>query len=64
MAVVVDADEVVAYRQSVDEVAAALDSDLRRGLTAAEAQARLERYSSNAGRTLFRAPRSTFVRPA
>ncbi len=59
MAALADADDVVAYRRTADEVAAALGSDLRRGLTTAEAQARLERYGSNPGRTLFRAPRSS-----
>ena len=47
MVAVVEADEVVAYRQTADEVAAALGGDLRRGLTAAEARARLARFGPN-----------------
>ena len=36
-----------AYRRSIDDVAAALDTDLRRGLSAADAEARLARYGRN-----------------
>jgi Ca2+-transporting ATPase len=36
-----------AYRQPVDEVLAALDTDAHRGLSATEATARLERYGRN-----------------
>jgi Ca2+-transporting ATPase len=36
-----------AYRQSIEEVVAALATDPRRGLSAADARARLERYGKN-----------------
>ncbi len=41
------ADEARAYRQTIDEVLAALGTDARRGLSEAEARARLERYGKN-----------------
>src|SRR5690606_4195536 len=43
----VEPDQVPYHQQSVDEVIAALATDARRGLTAAEARARLERYGPN-----------------
>jgi P-type Ca2+ transporter type 2C len=42
-----DTDLSIAYRVPVEEVLAALDSDARRGLTAAEARARLARVGPN-----------------
>ena len=43
----VGADQVVAYRETAEAVAAALGSDAERGLSSQEAQARLERYGPN-----------------
>jgi P-type Ca2+ transporter type 2C len=40
-------DQSAAYRHTVDEVLAALDTDAERGLTQAEARARLARYGRN-----------------
>jgi Ca2+-transporting ATPase len=40
-------DQSAAYRHTVDEVVAALDTDAERGLTQAEARARLARYGRN-----------------
>src|SRR4029079_3817210 len=42
-----DADLSIAYRVPVEDVLAALDSDARQGLTAAEARARLARVGPN-----------------
>ena len=42
-----DVNQVVAYRQSAEDVVAALGSDAQRGLDAQEARARLERYRPN-----------------
>ncbi len=41
------ANQAHAYRQTIDEVLAALGSDAQAGLSEAEAQARLERYGTN-----------------
>ena len=41
------ADEARAYRQTIDDVLAALGTDALRGLSEAEARARLERYGKN-----------------
>lgn len=41
------ADEARAYQQTIDEVLAALGTNARRGLSEAEARARLERYGKN-----------------
>jgi Ca2+-transporting ATPase len=38
---------MTAYRQAVDDVVAALDTDARGGLSQGEARARLERYGKN-----------------
>jgi Ca2+-transporting ATPase len=40
-------DQTNAYRQSVDEVLAAFETEARRGLSKAEARARLEKYGKN-----------------
>ena len=40
-------DQKFPYRQSVDEVLTTLDTDARRGLSDAEARARLDRYGKN-----------------
>ena len=42
-----ESDIADAYRQSVDELIAALGTDGQRGLTEEEARARLERYGRN-----------------
>jgi Ca2+-transporting ATPase len=43
----VQRDRTENYQQSVDEVLAALETDVRRGLSEGEARARLERYGKN-----------------
>jgi Ca2+-transporting ATPase len=40
-------EQITAYQQPVDEVLATLDTDARRGLSAGEARARLEKYGKN-----------------
>ena len=47
MSTTIQQDQLVPYRESVEDVLAALEVDAERGLSAAEARARLDRYGPN-----------------